>query len=528
MPPRLIKWAASFHGGLIFITAAGFAIRAATSPWKIYHPDSGLYLLLARRIAQGHLDLPMGADTGYYQPLFSAATALFGVFFRDLEIAGCLVSVTTGSAAVLIAGMMARRQFGATAGLIAAAIVAFHPGLVHYGGVALTESIYIFFISAAIFAAWSALKNRGYVKWLIAGLLFGLAYLARVAGFFLAGVPLIYIIATIRPRNESAKSAAAFLIGLCILALPYIGYLRVNQGAWRLTGQQGQMFYIFIHRGDVSGSEGKIDPATGRIKSMEIADRIGAFETMRESLGFIVVRGIKNLKQVCLDLGKVFPIFFSAAIGLGLAGVFRGRPEDKREAVYIFSFWIPAIALQTFTGTSPRYYIPLVPLGAIIAGGGMAWFLSRAGKKIGYAAMALLSISLLANIRYAPDPDAKWVDIQRDVGHWIAKYSTGRQIKVMTREPYIAYFAGGERIAVPNEPIDAVLDYARKVNVDFIIVDSVLVRSYQPQFEPLLNPANAPSDFKPVVSWSREQDRIIYVYERKQKNAIVGGDTSIQ
>src|SRR3990172_8112396 len=87
---------------LISLVSVAFLIRAILARYEIYHPDSGLYLLLARAIMNGHLHIEIGSEIGLYQPMYSIATAVFSSVIRNMEIAGTLVSVISGSFLVMV------------------------------------------------------------------------------------------------------------------------------------------------------------------------------------------------------------------------------------------------------------------------------------------------------------------------------------------------------------------------------------------------------------------------------------------
>ncbi len=505
----------SFPGKLAAITAAGVFLRALTSPWKIYHPDSGLYLLLAGRIAEGGLSVPMGSETGYYQPLFAAASSFFGIFTGNLEIAGCLVSVLAAGAAIVLTGLLARRTFGDTAAVGAALIVAFHPQMVHYGGLALTESLYTALLMGGVFIGWSALEKNSARRWSFSGAALGLAYLTRVAGIFEAVIPAIWAFASSKGRKRKIIITAAFIAGVLIFSAPYVVYLKFEQGSWRLTGQQGMMYRIISNPDKHERQKGKIDPETGRLKAQVAAEEMGTIEFLGNNAGAVVRRAFTRLDDAYGDLSVIFPPVFAAAMGLGLFGILRKGAGEGKPIGYLLSMWIPAVGLQAMTGTSPRYYVPLVPLGAIVAGRGIAHAFDMAGKKTGVAALLIVVIPLVASVKYGPDPDAEWVKPQRAAAEFIARQSEGRSVKVMTREPYVAFFANAERVPVPDEPLRKVLEYARRWDVDYLIADSTLIRAFHPQMAPLLNPHNAPPGWKPA-SMVKKEGRIIYIYKKEK------------
>jgi 4-amino-4-deoxy-L-arabinose transferase-like glycosyltransferase len=203
------------------------------------------------------------------------------------------------------------------------------------------------------------------------------------------------------------------------------------------------------------------------------------------------------------------------AAALGIFSMLTGKSGSVRGLLYLLGWWIPAVPLQLITLTSYRYYIAFVPLVAIImACGLMSLYNVLKGEHVrryaGSLALIIVFVSLITTIRYGSDPDSAWVDIQRRAAIWIKENSSGT-FSVMTREPYVAFFAGGDLVGIPAEPLPKVLEYARRFHARFLVVDSLLTDLYYPNLTLLLDPKDAPTDMK-LRHVEQDGDRKILVY----------------
>ncbi len=109
---------------------------------------------------------------------------------------------------VLIAARWAGRLWGARAGLVAAAFVALDPNLQAHAGLVTTDAPMVFFVLACGYAAWRAVEEGSWSRWLLAGATFGAA--------------------------QAAKFTAAFLVPILGLAIPAaLIWRRLSDGRWR-------------------------------------------------------------------------------------------------------------------------------------------------------------------------------------------------------------------------------------------------------------------------------------------------------
>ena len=143
---RVRGWLAiTEHRWIVAIVAVGFGLRAGwglavldSLPEDYASGDQYGYVRYGREIAagQGYVSYTAGTPTAYYPigyPALLAAVFWFAArlpFAVDLPNTVALVHAALGTVVVAGVWVLGRRALGATAGLVAAAVVALHPDLV--------------------------------------------------------------------------------------------------------------------------------------------------------------------------------------------------------------------------------------------------------------------------------------------------------------------------------------------------------------------------------------------------------------
>lgn len=154
----------------------------------------GFPALLAAAMAVG------GIDGGYY-PVLLTCHAVLGAL---------LVPLTWG---------IGRRMLPGWAVLGATALLAFCPHLISLGGYLLTETLFTFLQTAALYVFVRALEGRSPAAYALSGLLFGAAYLTRFTLFFMPFLLAAVLFAAHRRRLRAALvPAAVFLLCFGLLA----------------------------------------------------------------------------------------------------------------------------------------------------------------------------------------------------------------------------------------------------------------------------------------------------------------------
>jgi 4-amino-4-deoxy-L-arabinose transferase-like glycosyltransferase len=166
------------RGSWIAILAVALLIRLAfvvVVPKQIQFSDASQFEAIGRLLAEqgtyGHQTLrPPG-----YPTFIAGVYRVFGEDLRVLRVAEALVSTL----AVALLGLVGARWFGRTAGLLTATLTAVHPVLAFLPSTQYSENVAVLMTVAALGASLSAIRQGGLPRWILAGVLFGLAVLVR-------------------------------------------------------------------------------------------------------------------------------------------------------------------------------------------------------------------------------------------------------------------------------------------------------------------------------------------------------------
>jgi 4-amino-4-deoxy-L-arabinose transferase-like glycosyltransferase len=174
-------------------------------------------------------------------PVFLAA--IYAVTGESAR-AGRVAQVILGVVVVALTGLLARRAFGGTVALFAAALSALNPFLAFISGYLLTENLYMVLLLAALLVARDprtlAASHRRAVA---TGALLALATLARPTGLpmfeWVLGALLVWSGVSWRTRlSRGALAAAAF----ALVVLPWYARNASVVGGWVLTTHGGVTF----------------------------------------------------------------------------------------------------------------------------------------------------------------------------------------------------------------------------------------------------------------------------------------------
>src|SRR3989344_8844768 len=92
-------------------------------------------------------------------PLYPGILSIFIPFFNEPEFAGRVVSAAFGSLLIIPFFFLGIKVFCRKAAYIGSVLMALYPALIEYSSTPLSESLYIFFVFAAILCGWIALER---------------------------------------------------------------------------------------------------------------------------------------------------------------------------------------------------------------------------------------------------------------------------------------------------------------------------------------------------------------------------------
>jgi 4-amino-4-deoxy-L-arabinose transferase-like glycosyltransferase len=141
-----------------------------------------IYAHYAHALAAGRYSLEanhMALRFGLLLPV-AAAYSLFGVS----EATTTLIPLLTSVSSVVLVFFIARRQFGLTAGVIAAVLMASFPLSIRYGSILVPETVAELYILAAVWLYLRACESGRLTTATAVGITLGVAYLTRELAFF--------------------------------------------------------------------------------------------------------------------------------------------------------------------------------------------------------------------------------------------------------------------------------------------------------------------------------------------------------
>jgi 4-amino-4-deoxy-L-arabinose transferase-like glycosyltransferase len=401
------------HRWLVLVVVAGAIVRVAWATYAARNPlglhDPGFYRLLATQLATGegyaYLD---GLPTAYYPPgyplsLVPAAFLIHHDVLPESWWAGTIVTLNVlwQSVAMLATADIARRVTGrAAAGIVAAAVLALWPNLVHLAMVPLTESLFLALVTTALAIAVRAPWSSGWEPWRVAavGALLGGATLVRpiTAPVF----PLLVVALLVsRVGWRRALTTTVGVAGVAaIVLLPWVVRNAIQMDAITLSTNTGDNTCMSRFVGSTGGFNFLENPCfDGRFDELERPAYETEGDSYRRSFGLEFVRehpgeearlwlrrlgatfhndadGVAALESYGDDpflddglrktLRRVSNAYALVALVVAVPGVVllvRRGPPGVLVVVATFGMLLPVVL---FFG-DPRFKVPVLPAAAI-------------------------------------------------------------------------------------------------------------------------------------------------------------------
>lgn len=507
---------------LLPVAIAAFVLRVllATHAGIIEH-DGAIYAGLARALLAG--DWYHGISTVWppLEPLLITAAA-YGARALGaapgpalLELCARLISALAATLLVVPVYLWGRRLLGERHGRVAALLTAFHPRLIQYGTAALTEMPFtLLLVSGIALLAGGNARDRDAGaggaalppgRAALAGALVGLSYLARPEGVLLGGVAWLSAGAGgLARRGRGIRIAAlAFPAALLVVAAPYLLFLHGALGRWSL-GEKGPYNFWRAHRAAYALHFPEPAGLSERVfESPELND--DAPRTGVRVLGLIEREPVAVTRTTFGNLGRIvgssMPLAVYPAFALfALIGAW--RPPRSWRPVWVTVLVMPLL-YAPFTADR-RFFVPAVPLLLLLAARGVARIegaiARRSAARARGVTVAIVVLLVVTGLAYAAHLGGGLdrAPEHRAAGEWLraawpglAHGEPGGPI-VMSRKPWVAFYAGGLVAELPDLPPDAVLERARRKHVDVIVVDARWGVATRPVLAPWLDPDRAP------------------------------------
>jgi hypothetical protein len=180
------------------------------------------YTAVAEKLVRSGLTQAAASDVPLLYPLILAGGWFFTQDFLSLAGTARLVSALVGALVVLPTFLIARLVYSRRVGMIAASIVATYPLLLDISSTALPDSTLLVLLLAATYCLLRTEVTRDVRLLVIAGALFGLAYLTHPESIYCLFLSVLALVVGARDSSrDAALRCGVVLLSAAAVAVPY-------------------------------------------------------------------------------------------------------------------------------------------------------------------------------------------------------------------------------------------------------------------------------------------------------------------
>jgi hypothetical protein len=467
--------------------------------------DSACYGFMARDFFKG--DFLKGLSWAFH-PLYPLLISFVTPDPTHVEIAGRLISLLWGTFTLVPLYYLVKEAIGQKEAGFTTIFYTFHPYLVTYSGMLLSEATYWGLLVLSVYFFWTGLKKESIWRMALSGSFLGLAYLTRPEGIGYILVYLGWIVAIGVLTKQWLKKcvlAGVVILSTFLFVMPYVTYIHHETGQWffsrKAVGIQSQLLK--------KGAE-EAYPLKG-IEQQESKKNNSKIVAITQSM-------IRYLPSVVYYYLRAYHFSLWPFLIFGLIRV--------RQKVILYELFIASlvllhlISLSTFIPSEIRFSVPVVSLSLFWAGAGVLEMKRRLARfsfvKPGKGVVWLIILALLIQLPLSFTPERVHRAYQKEIGLWL-KEKTPPNTIIMSNSPIEAFYAerefiplplGVQTAAGPGKSYAEIINYAKQRGVRFILVNQD-THETNPDFIPSITASN----LKEFYGYQSGQKKFTTVYE---------------
>jgi 4-amino-4-deoxy-L-arabinose transferase-like glycosyltransferase len=491
----------------------GLIVRMAwlKSHVLVFNPDGAEYARSAENLLRGAgFNGMWSRPEVIFPPLYPVLIAVVNLPTGNSEMAARLVSVICGVLLVLPIFYLGRKLYGPRTAILAATVVSIHPMLASISVTGFSESTYLLFFAWGLYWSFESLWGRGWKAAAMAGLFWGLAYLARPEAFLLCGVLVAGLLAVELLGKERGKGfwkhAFCAVIAFAIVATPYVIFLRVKTGHFRLEGKSNFNYVVSrrVEEGkDIVEAYYEIDRDLNIVGPGMDPVRFVNYSPYQKHFSELVRVAVRNipvhLRSIQDFLFSIYSFGSPLLLILVLAGLFRDAWTRDRFWKEIFcltaaaSLFAILFAVQWF---EIRFALPMFLVLVIWAAKGMdtlsewtqqTWGNIRqaterasagiANKMRVILILAFSGLALAGTIKEPPFPEENESNLpQKEAGLWLRSHFPNQgekgRVQILSSLGVVAFYAAGEYWPLPYADGPTALRYLEIMAPDFVVLEN--------------------------------------------------------
>lgn len=430
--------------------------------------DSAAYGFMARYFLKGNFIKGLSIPG---HPLYPLLMSLFSLDSTHVEMTGRLLSLFFGTLTIIPLFYLVKEAIGQKEAIFSALFYSFHPYLVTYSGMLMTEATYWGLLVLSVYFFWTGLKKEKVWRAMLSGFFLGLAYLTRPEGI---GYILVYLIwAVVEGGLKKKWFKRSIFIGVLILtvfifAIPYVIYIHQEAGQWLISKKA-----VAAQSDLLKENPEQVDPSIGIDQNKPVRGDSKILWITHNIIQFLPSVTYRYLRAYHFSLWLL--LFF---------GLIRVRRKGIEYELFIASLVLfHLISLSTFLPSSIRFSIPVIPLSLFWAGTGILEIKRYLEKiKISNSEKVIflfVILAILIQLSESLKPERSFRAGQKKVGLWL-KQNTPPDAIIMSNSPQEAFYADREwmfipfGISTPGNPgksYSEIICYAKTKGVRYILVN---------------------------------------------------------
>ena len=454
---------------LLLLVGISFALRLyAVLMAQGIANDSAAYGFIARDFLRGDFIKGLSSPA---PPFYPFLIYLFSPDTTYVEIAGRFISLFLGTLTILPLFYLVKEAIGKKEAIFSALLYAFHPYLVTYSGMLLTEATYWGLLVLSAYFFWTGLKKEKVWRMSFSGVFLGLAYLTRPEGIGYVLVYLAWVVIDGILRKKWFKRLiliGVFIPSVFIFVIPYVIHIHQETGRWLISKKAVDAQPQFLRE----NGEGA-DSSRGIEQNRPEKENFGMARIARNVVHYFRFVIYHYLRAYHFSLWLF--LFF---------GLIRVRQKVIAYELFLaFLVLFHLFSLSTFLPSTIRFSVPVIPLSLFWAGTGILE-IQRYLEKIRISnpekvILLLILFVILMQLPQSLTPERRHRAEQKRVGLWL-KQNTSQDAIVMSNSPQEAFYADREfmmlpvGISTPGNPGKSyaeIIHYAKTKGVRYILAN---------------------------------------------------------
>jgi hypothetical protein len=467
--------------------------------------DSAGYGFIARDFLKG--DFFKGLSFSFH-PFYPLLISLVSFDTTHVEIAGRFLSLFFGTLTLIPIFFLAKETGGQRVSFLSGLFYAFHPYLVTYSGMLLSEATYWGLLTLSIYFFWMGLMRGKVLRVIVSGVFLALAYLTRPEGIGYLIFFLIWVMIYGGIKRGWFKKLAligALILTLFFLTVPYLIYIHREAGQWFVSKKALETQSQFLKWGEKADH-----PSKGLEKQNSLENNSILLRIVHNIIQYIPFTTYHYLRAYHFTLWLF--LFF---------GIIRKRQKFLKGELFFASLVLfHLFSLSTFTNSTIRYSVPLIPVTLFWAGEGVLE-IQRVLTKIRVAkpekwVSVFIILIILVQLPQSLRPERRHREEQKRVGLWL-KQNTPKGAVIMSNSPIEAFYADREFIALPpgisisenlGRSYKEILLFAKKEGARYILVNKD-TSEFNPEFVQSIHS----SELKEFYRYKGKEEKLIIIYE---------------